>query len=251
MSSDLLVVACRTLEDRSASPAMKAAATEALVAALSGGLALPSEAARLIWRFWLAGPSNRSWRHATGIGDTPDETIRAEAIAILEREDAGEDLRDLATDVLVRRGHAAHLEDRLILSLIERVRSGERAQEAVRLIEAVHASRGLAPELLRMVRDRWASSAVAAVRETAIAVAGQIAEPDVSFIERMLADPDVEVRSTMAHGLATDLPGRDLALGIVEARLRVEVHPQARAALLRAQAALVEETIPSESQRRR
>lgn len=251
MASELLVVACRTLEAPSSCSTMRTAACEALLSAMTSGLMPPVGAVRLVWNYWKSCPSNRSWRHATGIGDINDESIRAEAMAILDSDDTGEDLRDLAVDVLVGEGHIAHIDDRFLLGLVERVRTGERAREAVRLVEAVHGARGIGPETLRLIRNRWSASQVSAVREGSVAVAAQIAEPDVEFTETMLADPDVEVRSSVAYALETDFPGREVALGLVEGRLRVEVHPRARSALLRAQAAIVEDAHAERRRRRR
>lgn len=251
MASDLLLVAVRTLEHSEVSVAMKTVATEALLSAAQNGLPLPPDGPWLIWNLWTTNTSACSWRHVSVLGDIPDAKVRAGAMAILEEKEVGEELRDLAVRVLVGVGHAAQVEDRLIMTMVERGRSGERAQEAVRLIEAVHAARGIAVEILRMVRDRWSASPIAAVRESAIAVAGQIADPDVTFIERMLADPAADVRSTMAFEVEREMPGRELAVGLVEARLRVEVHPRVRAALLRAQAALIDDLNDDGPRRRR
>ncbi|MBX3210753.1 MAG: hypothetical protein KF850_01835 [Labilithrix sp.] len=251
MASDLLLVAVRTLEHSEVSVAMKTVATEALLSAAQNGLPLPPRAPWLIWTLWTTNTSACSWRHVSVLGDIPDARVRAGAMAILEAKEVGEELRDLAVRVLVGVGHAAQVEDRLIMTMVERGHSVERAQEAVRLIEAVHAARGIAVEILRMVRDRWAATPTAAVREAAIAVTGQVTEPDIGFIERMLADPDADVRAAMAFELERDLPGRELALGVVEARLRVEVHPRVRAALLRAQAALLDDMHDDGLRRRR
>jgi hypothetical protein len=52
------------------------------------------------------------------------------------------------------------------MSLVDRTRDGSSASAARNLIAAVHRARGLQPAMLRMIRDRWAASAVADVRET-------------------------------------------------------------------------------------
>jgi len=249
-SRDLLVVACDTIGDTSALLPLKKAAVEALLSAASDGLALPPGAARLLWSFWANAPGSRSWRYADKIGDVPDERVRAEATHILERHESGDDLRDLATDVLAGKGHAAHVEHRLLLALAERARDEREAHRLARLVGAVHEARGIELPILRMVRDRWAVSSVPGVRECSLLVAREIVEPDLPFVERMLADPDADVRGTTADELTMGLPGRELALGAVEARLRVEVHPHALAALLRAQASLVEDAAPPRRRRR-
>jgi hypothetical protein len=96
MAFDLLFVACSLLESADASPAMKSAAVEALLSASSSALPLPPTTARLIWTFWRSAPCNRSWRHASNLGDIPDDVVRTEAIGVLEGMDAGEDLTALA-----------------------------------------------------------------------------------------------------------------------------------------------------------
>lgn len=55
---------------------------------------------------------------------------------------------------------------------------------------------------------------------------------------------DRKARVALAHQLDMQFPGRDLALKLVEDRLREEVHHQARVTLLRAQASLIEATAP-------
>jgi hypothetical protein len=184
------------------------------------------------------------------LGALPDDTVRQDALSVLARDDGGEDLRDLATEVLSGPAHAGHVTDDALLSLAERVLDGSTASAARNLISAVHRSRGLQPGMLRMIRDRWATSPVADVREAAVLLATEIPEPDMAFVERMLADPSADVRVTLAHRLVLDFPGRELAVGLIEARLRIESHPDARAALLHAQGSLVGEGRPGSRRRR-
>ena len=251
MKSDLSAAATATLEAPGADAGLKIAAVDALLSAMNEGITLPTTAAWMIWSFWMTSPWSRGWRHANRLGENPNDRIRADAIAVLDRNDSGEALRDLAIDVLVGSAHAAHVDDRFVLGLIDRATSGDHAREAVRLIEAVHAARVIPAGTLKLVRDRWAASTVSVVREQAVAVANEIAEPDVEFIEQMLADPDAEVRAVIAFGVEREFPGRELAIGLIDARLRVEVHPRVRAALLRAQAALTEDLQGDGARRRR
>jgi hypothetical protein len=238
---DLLALACTTLAEPAVSPALKRAAAEALLAAIDDGLAVPVRAVRLVWSYWTACPASRSWRSANRLGDVVCEEVRADALAILEGGATGMDLRDLAVDVLVGRGHAPFIEERSILAIVEHVQTGEHASEVARLIGAVHAARGVSAPLLCAVRDRWARSGLGGVREAAIVVAAEIAAPDLAFIAAMLADPDVEVRTALAYRLATGFPGSEVAGGLIAERLRIEPHPSARAALLRAQASMIED----------
>lgn len=240
-SIDLFSAACAVLETPDTSNTVKQCAAEALLAAVHLGLSPPARTARLVWSFWTTSPASRSWRYASKLGELPDAHVRAEAIAILAGEDAGDELRDLAVDVLAGGAHAAHVDDRAVLAFVERANTAEYVQGIARLIEAAHAVRGIELALLRAIRDRWARSAMPEMREASIMIANEIGEPDLAFIERMLSDPSVDVRAFLAHRLGMDFPGHEHALPLVEARLRVEVHPRARAALLHAQASLVEE----------
>jgi hypothetical protein len=65
----------------------------------------------------------------------------------------------------------------------------------------------------------------------------------------MLGDPSADVRLTIAHRLGLDFPGRELAVTLIEARLLVKGHPDARAALLHAQGSLTGEGRPGRRQR--
>jgi hypothetical protein len=95
-----------------------------------------------------------------------------------------------------------------------------------------------------MIRDRWALSPVADVRENAVLLATEIAEPAMAFLEKMLADQSADVRVTLAHRLGRGMPGSEDALDLIEQRLRVETHPDARGALLHAQGSSVGEGRP-------
>ena len=239
-SADLFRVARAVLEAPSSTPPTRTAAVDALLFGLTEGVPLPEGTAWLIWRFWTAAPSNRSWRYAGKLGEVADVRVRADAIEILEREHAGAELRELAIDVLVGKAHARHVEDRLLLGLVERARSAREAEEAFRLLEAVHAARGVDAATLRDVRDRWARSPTAGIREAAISIAGQLVEENLSFVEKMLSDPDSDVRVAMAYRLDVDFPGHEATAHLIEARLNNEQHPRARCALLRALASVIE-----------
>ena len=193
---------------------------------------------------------HRDWHLGERLGSLPDEAVRQDALALLARDDGGEDLRELAVEVLSGDAHAGHVSDEAILSLAERVHDGSSATAARHLIAAVHRARGLQPSMLRMIRDRWAASVVSDARENAVLLATEIAEPDMAFVERMLADPSADVRLTLAHRLGLDFPGGELAVGLIEARLRVESHPDARAALLHAEGTLIGEGRPGSKRRR-
>jgi len=239
-STDLFRVARGVLEAPGSSLPSKAAAVDTLLLGITEGVLLTDGTAWLIWSFWTTAPSNRSWPYAAKLGEIADVRVHDDALRIVERGDAGSDLRELAIDVLVGKAHARHVADGLILGLVERARSGREAEEAVRLIEAVHAARGLDAGLLRGVRDRWARSPVAGIREASISVAGQLVEDNLTFVETMLSDPDSDVRVAMGYRLDVDFPGHENTAHLIEARLQIEAHPRARCALLRALASVIE-----------
>jgi hypothetical protein len=175
--------------------------------------------------------------------------MRADALAILAQDDAGEDLHDLAAAVLSGDAPARHVSDSAILGAVERARDGFHAASVVGLIDAVHRARGLASDLLCSIRDRLASSPCSEVREKTIYVAAIISEADLAFVSKMLGDANAEVRLAVAHRLGRGMPGSEDALDLIEQRLEVESHPDARAALLHAQAALTGEGRPGRRQR--
>lgn len=249
--SDLLKAACTTLEDPSGSPGLKTAACEALLAAADAGIPLPLRAAWLIWSWFTTAPSCRPWRSACKLGDMPDDRVRADAFSMLERRDAGDELRSVAVEVLSGKAYAREIDDQALLRLFEHTATGEHARDLTMLIEAVHLARGISPSILRAVRDRWAGSTAPAIRETAIAIAAAMHEPDVAFIAKMIDDVDGDVRMAMAHRIDFDFPGRELAGGIVEARLKIDTHPQVRASLLRAHSSLIEVMAAAPRRRRR
>jgi len=240
MANDLLHLASVVLGTSTNDPALRAVAAEALLVGLVEGLTLPVGAIRSIWGFWISHPSRRGWRHSTYVGAIDDPVVREQAIEILTREDSGDDLRDLATDILTGEGHRQHLTDPFLLRLFERANSANRAREVQRLIEGAHDGRVVSTEILRGVRDRFASSSTAGIRDASISIGGLISEPDIEFVTHMLADPDAEVRCSMAQALDVGHPGHELCLPTVEARIRVETHYRVRLSLLRCQASLLE-----------
>lgn len=60
--TEVLVTACRTLDDPAATPALRAVAAEALLLAANEGLSVPMKAPWLVWSWLKTIPANRSWR---------------------------------------------------------------------------------------------------------------------------------------------------------------------------------------------
>lgn len=238
---DLLVVALSVLSCVDQPTTIRGAAVEALVSALSEGVPLPPGAVRHIWWFWVSSPTRRALRSAWLVGALDDPIIRAEATELLLSPGAEGDLRDLAVDVLIGDGHRGHLGEDLLGTLVDRASTEALAREAARLLDVAHAARGLPADLLLTIRERFASASIAGIREVSIAIDSLVVPPDLGFVERMLGDPDADVRAAMANALGLDHPGRALARAAIERRLQVEAHPRARSSLLRAEATILEE----------
>lgn len=246
----LIVTAVQALEDPTTSPAIRSIAAEALLAAMREGAAVPPKTIWLAWGWLKGNPGNRSWLTTEKLGEFSDDKVHEDAIAVVRRDDTDADLRGIAIDILCGPAHAGLVTDPLLLELVDRSRAEGDVRDVGRLLEAVHRARGIAPAVIRTIRDVWSSSSSPSVREVAVGLSAELADPDLSFIEKMLEDPHADVRVAMSSQLERDIPGARLALGAVEARLRVEVHPQARAAILRAHAAIVEEESPRRPRRR-
>ena len=243
MPNTLLGVAVRVLEDAGSTPALKTAAAETLFVSLEQGVPIPTKAPKLLWAWLKISPASRSWRSMEKLvfRGIDQEEVRADALRLLDLDDAGDDLRDLAVDVLRGHDHAVHLNDTVLMGLLERASSDARVQQLGRLLHAVHTARCLPRGLLEAVRDRWAGSQSPAIREVAIELTAELPEADIEFIARMLEDPNADVRTSMSNHIDVHASDSGLTLGLVEARLRVEGHPHVRAGLLRAQASLLEE----------
>jgi hypothetical protein len=238
--SNLLLAAVRVLEDETIAPTFKVVASETLLTAVREGLILPTGSAWLLWSYGKANPARDAYAMER-LGSIDDADVRQDALATLFAATGGDE-RDLAIHVLSGAGHALHITDEVLGHLVDRVRTGADARAAHRLIEATHRARDVSSELLRAIRDRFAASRLPEVREVSVAIAAEIAESDLAFVEKLLNDKNADVRYEMAHRLSLYLPGRELALDIIEARLAVEAHPEPRAGLLRAQAELLHST---------
>lgn len=245
MNPDFLLIALSVLSSVDHPAALRAAASEALLTCLAEAIPLPVGSTQQIWWFWKTSPTRRAIRSARLIGAINDPVVREEATEILASRHADQDLRDLAADVLVGDGHCAHLGDDLLGTLIDRAATEALAREAARLLDAVHTARGLPRHLLSAARDRFAFASSQGVRQVSIIVDALSAAPDRQFVERMLEDRSADVREAMAAALDLGHPGAERCLDLVEARLRCEIHPSARASLLRAQASLIEGAQPA------
>jgi hypothetical protein len=239
---------CReVLEDRSSTAAMRNAAGAALMTAMDDDIPLPAEYVRAAWR-WLRTTSTCSsaYWNTDGMAEVPDEVVRVEALGIMRDPHTGTEERHLALRVLGGRGHAQHLDDHTVLDLVERARTGRQAQDLEGLLANVNTARGIPQEVLRCIRDRWTAFPSVGVREAAIKVGTELLAPDLSWVERVLCDPDADVRASMANAFCEPVEG---LLALLQERLQVETAPDVRAALHRGIAD--QEQVESDRQRRR
>jgi hypothetical protein len=234
----LLAVAHATLIDSTSTPAVKAAAAEALLAAFSNGVVLPIGSAFALWQHFIACPGTRVW-HVRTLGDVLDIDVLQGALAVVRDEDAGDELHEVALSVLAGRALARLVPDELLLMFCERVNRDE-VQYFVGLVSAVHEARGLDADVLKHIRDKLSSSPDPDLREASLDVAAELVEADVAFIQRMLQDEHACVRTATASKLSFGMEGLVEAAPIIQERLLVEQHPSVRAELLRAQAAAIE-----------
>ncbi|MBF5067501.1 hypothetical protein G6O45_30325, partial [Salmonella enterica subsp. enterica serovar Istanbul] len=81
------------------------------------------------------------------LGDMPDDRVRADAFSMLERRDAGDELRSVAVEVLSGKAYAREIDDQALLRMFEHTATGEQARDLTMLIEAVHLARGISPSI--------------------------------------------------------------------------------------------------------
>ena len=226
---------------------MRNAAGAALTTAMDDDIPLPAEYVRAVWR-WLrtTSPCSSTYWNTDGLAEVPDEIVRVEALGIVRDPYTGTEERHLALRVLGGRGHAQHLDDQTVLDLVERARTGRQAQDLEGLLANVNTARGIPQEVLRSIRDRWTSSPSVGVREAAIKVGTELLAPDLSWVERVLCDPDADVRASVANAFCEPVEG---LLALLQERLQVETAPDVRAPLHRGIADL--EQVESDRQRRR
>lgn len=211
---------------------MRNAAGGALMTAMDDDIPLPAEYVRAAWR-WLRTTSTYSgaYWNTDGLAEVPDEIVRDEALSIVKDPNTGNEERYLALRVLGGKGHAQYVDDRTVLDLVERTKTSRQAQDLAGLLAKVNTARGVPHEVLRSIRDRWTSSTCFGVREAGVKVGVELMAPELGWIERVLHDPDADVRASVAMSLTEHVEG---LLELLQERLRVEMAPDVRAALHRA-----------------
>jgi hypothetical protein len=232
----LVSAAIDALEDVETSPTVQQLAVVLLLDALRERLVPGSSAAvGLVWRWVKRHPESHLW--AGDLGSFADDAVRADAIDFLRHGDGAGDLIGIALGLLAGEGHASKIGDDLVMELVERFPDAN--VWAVReLVVAVNRTRGLTPSLLIAIRERWAASSSPIVREQAVALMFELADVDLALVAKMLDDPHADVRSAAAQRIVVNGEKARETIPLLEARLRIETHADARATLLRACAAL-------------
>jgi hypothetical protein len=228
---------------------MKTVAGGALLSAMDEDIAIPAEYVRVLWA-WLATAATASHWSLDKFAALPDERIRSESLSMLVDRTAGTNERRLAVQVLSGSGHARHVEDHALVSLVEAARTGAHAIDVATVIVAVHLARGVPRELLVGVRDRWSAGCLG-MKEAAITLGLEALAPDLGWVARMLDDVEPDARSYVAGRLQRDGYGDLPLLDVVQARLAIEASPDVRGALYRALATLEEVETDRERRRRR
>lgn len=189
--STLVRTALEVLEDHAAAPGLRSVACKTLLAALTAGLEVPPAAPMMIWRWLLVTEQGASALHAHELA-SPD--VAKDALRILTTDpDAGEDARDLAMAAL-RGENLAVVTDSDLVLIAERVVDEGHTRRFAYLVESVHELSGLAPDFLRVLRDRLAASPVPSVRAAGVEVGALLPRLDDYFTERMLMDSSPVVR---------------------------------------------------------
>lgn len=237
---------CRdVLADPSSTAAVKTVAGTALLAAYDEDIPVPTDYARAVWS-WLR--TTTTYHGTERIGAVPDEAVRAEAVNILMNPNSGNDERWLAARVLAGSGHARHIDDNVVMALVEGAVTGEQCGHVYNVLSAVHRARGVPNEILVSIRDRWGVGPIE-MKEAAVRVGIELLDLDLGWIARVVMDPEPDVRVFIASQLEVEVDPNPAVLELLHQRRGVETAPDARAAIHRAVAA--HEEIENERARRR
>ncbi len=251
--SRFLALACDVLADPIAPSGVKAAAAQALLTAIDEGVAVPNRTPTVVWG-WLRS-TRPSWGTVGKLGDLADRAVAEDAIAVMLDAESGNDIRDLAGDLLAGDGMARLVTEQQLRAMVDAARTREAARDACGVVVAVHRVRGLTANELRQIRDHWFGSTVPGVRERSIDIDDEITEFDLDFHERMSSDDDAEVRAAWAGSISYRTWHQDAdrlaTLELVRRRISVESSELAVAAMKGAEGALIEDGAHARRRHRR
>ncbi len=233
---NLLTLALEVLNDTDNPVGIREVACAALVAGLEEGLAVPSGTTIAIWR-WVRETTPKRWCAAQfRLGEVFDEAVFVAALEAVRDPGSGTELRGVAIDVLAGSAYSPLVTDETLTDFVDRPHV--EPERLSRLVQNVHRARRIPIELLRMIRDRWASSTVVATREAAIDVGSLVPKPEEDFWLKMSLDPSDDVRISVISSVVKHCEHR-FALKLVEGLLQQEGVVDVRAELHRAMMTLL------------
>lgn len=240
--AQLLRAALDVVRDDNAPHGLRAVAAKTLLAAFEHEVETPAGAPLAVWR-WLATVGGDCVRFSQVSLPGPDVVV--EALAVLKKPDAGEDLFALAATVVEKSTDLAAITDDDVLAIVDGEPGRERVRRLIWIVQAIHQDRGIPKPVLDALRDRWARSARAHLRQAAVQVAGLLPGLDDDFITRMLDDTAPGVRSEAVELLEqAEGDDRDRALVLLHSRLAAEENLRVRSDLHSAIGTLLRSSAP-------
>jgi hypothetical protein len=225
----LLRAALDVVRDADAPHGLRAVAAKTLLAAFEHEVETPPGASLAVW-CWLSTVGGDCVRFSQV--SLPGPEVVLEAVAALKNPGVGEDLMSLAATAIEKSKDLGAITDEDVLAIVDGEPGIERVRRLVWILQAIHEVRGLPNVMLQALRDRWARSARAHLRQAAVQVAGLLPGLDKNFAVRMLDDTAPGVRSEIVDLLEqAEGEDRDRALGLLRQRLAVEEHVRVRSDL--------------------
>lgn len=233
---NLLTHALDVLNNNNNPVGIREVACAALVAGLEEGLVVPGGTPIAIWK-WVRETTPKRWCAAQfRLGEVFDATVFTAALEAVRDPSSGTELRGVAIDVLAGSAYAPLVTDEMIVDLVDRPHV--EPERLSRLVQNLHRARRIPIELLRMIRDRWATSTVVATREAAIEVGSLVPKPEEDFWLKMSLDPSDDVRISLISSVVKHCEHR-FASKLVEGLLADEGVVDVRAELHRAMMTLL------------
>lgn len=230
---NLLTHALDVLNDNNNPVGMREVACAALVAGLEEGLVVPNGTPIAIWR-WVRETTPKRWCAAQfRLGEVFDEAVFVAALEAVRDPASGTELRGVAIDVLAGSAYAHLVTDETLTDFVDRTHV--ESERLSRLVQNVHRARRIPIELVRMIRDRWATSTVVAAREAAVEIGSLVPKPEEDFWLKMAQDPSDDVRISVISSVVKHCRhpfARKLVEGLLEHEGVVDVRAELHRAMM-------------------